>query len=524
MLIFTIFKFMFICALIVIYNLTSSEYIKNLFITCIKNNNIVLVKLMQWLSEKPQIIPRNIILLFDELKEDYPIHNFEYTLQLLKKYDVKYDSIEKIPIASGSIAQVYKGKKDGQDVAIKVSHPNLTANREEYKQILNGIMYLVNFIFKYFLNKNNYDTDYSIDKIFDLSAFYNGIYDQLDLRLESQNAKKFSDIFKKNKDIIIPEVLYESSEVIIYSYEESENFKEKIQSLKIDKATHLFSLLRVFIIKSIVNGGVYHGDMHISNWGIRDNSIVVYDFGYICEFNPECYVKFIKTSGVNDFLTLLYITLEKTKNQLNKFKNNNKIKLNDFVSDIFSSEIDLKRIFDMCTEICYTYNLNIDNAMLNILQVELVVNDIFFGYFAKKDIMYSDILNHYIKNHKDDIINKVLLETIVYNENTHNIKEDLVSILRDVYKIDDNKIATFLPSFMSIINILRINGIRDTNIIDFMRVIEDDEEKYSSKLLNIMNKFNNNFVNLIQAQIYVSEHINEPIDKLFEELCNVKSQ
>lgn len=39
-----------------------------------------------------------------------------------------FDDFDERPIASGSIAQVYKARLDGHDVAVKVRHPNVVEN------------------------------------------------------------------------------------------------------------------------------------------------------------------------------------------------------------------------------------------------------------------------------------------------------------------------------------------------------------------------------------------------------------
>jgi predicted unusual protein kinase regulating ubiquinone biosynthesis (AarF/ABC1/UbiB family) len=49
--------------------------------------------------------------------------------QVKKEFGVSvyemFDDFDETPIASGSIAQVYKARLEGKDVAVKVRHPNV---------------------------------------------------------------------------------------------------------------------------------------------------------------------------------------------------------------------------------------------------------------------------------------------------------------------------------------------------------------------------------------------------------------
>jgi predicted unusual protein kinase regulating ubiquinone biosynthesis (AarF/ABC1/UbiB family) len=51
-----------------------------------------------------------------------------------------FDDFNERPIASGSIAQVYKARLDGHDVAVKVRHPHVVENiRLDFKGKLKRI-------------------------------------------------------------------------------------------------------------------------------------------------------------------------------------------------------------------------------------------------------------------------------------------------------------------------------------------------------------------------------------------------
>jgi len=50
--------------------------------------------------------------------------------------DSVFEKIERIPVASGSIAQIYRGRLKGYDVAIKIQHPEIHLTLDLDLQIL----------------------------------------------------------------------------------------------------------------------------------------------------------------------------------------------------------------------------------------------------------------------------------------------------------------------------------------------------------------------------------------------------
>ena len=85
------------------------------------------------------------------------MHTIEETNELFKQSFNKelsevFDKFEEIPIASGSIGQVYKASIKGEDFVVKVRHPGVKEMIDKDLSILFGASELVSkipFIHKY---------------------------------------------------------------------------------------------------------------------------------------------------------------------------------------------------------------------------------------------------------------------------------------------------------------------------------------------------------------------------------------
>lgn len=373
---------------------------KNMFIKSVKSADLFTIKLLQWISEK-SFLPTRIINLLSTLKYNFPYHDIHHTKTILKRHKIlNIFSEELIPISSGSVAQIYKTKihNIANTVAVKILHPIKKNNILNY--IPNRLKKLINF-----------------------EEFITQINNQCNMKIEAENAIKLRNIFK-NSCIIIPEVYYATDDLIIYNYEYSIHYKNYFESKYITLADkiNIFSLVRTFIIKTIKEISLFHSDFHSYNWGVRDNKIVIYDFGYMSEMTWDSYRKLMTCCAFNDMYALIYYIISKC--DLNYIQNIDNIGLlikNIEVKIHNNEKINLKILWTIINHLIKTHNGLIDNNLLNILQIELMINDIYFTYLNKY-IEYSDVLLHYNTITNDQVINDIY--TSIIEKNNKNIKSN----------------------------------------------------------------------------------------------------
>ena len=248
----------------------------------------VAIKFCQWVIpklevmhlEKEDIHNNNKPLWLRKLEKFYENcenHSLEYTLNTYKKIyktDLQkdYDIID--IIGSGSIGQVYllQSKKineysESQKYVMKILHPNVKNEIYYFRHYYNVIRKIP--IFKKILNENF---------PFNINGFIDSFEEQSNFINESNHLLKFQESYKKNKMIIIPRLIKCSSDIMIMSYEEGITFDELTYD---NYSKYKIALLLTSFTRNnqeIINFN--HGDLHKGNWKVRDNKIVIYDFGF----------------------------------------------------------------------------------------------------------------------------------------------------------------------------------------------------------------------------------------------------
>ncbi|EKX39370.1 hypothetical protein GUITHDRAFT_143567 [Guillardia theta CCMP2712] len=121
------------------------EYWLEMMVKTLEKAGCSFMKFGQWLSMRPDLFPPDVIRALSRLRNDgkmtrrdAPSHDFEYTRKAIEEsfgrtIEELFDEFDKVPVASGTIAQVHKGVlkpefalEGGQrEVAVKVRHPQV---------------------------------------------------------------------------------------------------------------------------------------------------------------------------------------------------------------------------------------------------------------------------------------------------------------------------------------------------------------------------------------------------------------
>jgi hypothetical protein len=110
----------------------------------------------QWAATRPDIFPREMCEVMASLHAGVPAHEWAYTEDVLRSafngatLEEVFAEIEKVPLGSGSIAQVYKARfasdPPGSYVAIKVRHPRVEERLLLDFELLNAFASAVDLI------------------------------------------------------------------------------------------------------------------------------------------------------------------------------------------------------------------------------------------------------------------------------------------------------------------------------------------------------------------------------------------
>lgn len=394
------------------------------------------IKFGQMLSRRRDLISENLAFELSKLEDSVTPVSFETIIAPIKDIiskDIK--SINKNPLASASIAQVYKAKlNDEREIVIKIKRPSVD---DILKSDIMLLSFLGNFLHKHFEEIRYINLPVLIEE------FTRIIYKELDFRNEFANMVKMKKTFEDTDFIKIPEVVPElvSENFIAMEMIDAVKItnKEIVSNLPVDVKALLINSFKAFVEK-VINNGVYHGDLHPGNIAVtQDGKLVLYDFGNI---------GFLSTKMRNVIKKLFFSVINKDYEEFVKILLESGIVREDIdisiverdLMDAFEKRLELSLgAFDMSGLIKDIVDISRKNSI--ILPPELV------GFFRTL-ILLETIGKEYVE---DFSLNNLILDIV---KDTDKTKEFFKDSLRDIKEIKN--IISSIPYRVD--KILKKNG------------------------------------------------------------------
>lgn len=218
------------------------------------------------------MFPEALCIALSQLQANAPVHSFSYTQsEVLREFgqtiDTMFDSFEEYPIASGSIAQVYRAIYNKQKVAVKVRHPNVEMQIKMDFDIMNAIIVCVeNFFGLDWLNLSE-----------SMIQFSHTIASQTDLEVESYHLHLFEENFRGWKVFNFPKPILTRKSIIIESFLPGDHVSSLIDLVKqrssdgkyplqlLDAAHFIVTRGEDLYLKMLIQDNLMHADMHPGN-------------------------------------------------------------------------------------------------------------------------------------------------------------------------------------------------------------------------------------------------------------------
>jgi ubiquinone biosynthesis protein len=250
------------------------------------------VKFGQILSNRPDLLPLDLITQFEKLQDSVPPLSGEVAKKVVEKELKK--SVEELfawfdpePFASASMAQVHKATlKTGERVAIKIQRPGITeVIIEDIK-----VMYTVAEILH-----RRVPSVRSFDPVGLVKNFEESILKELDFIHESVNAQRFYNNFSGNDEnsrfIHAPKVYREYTTSKVLCLEFISGFKiSKLDQIDADHHSRelIAKKLAISYLRQVFEHGFFHADPHPGNVLILKTGEICYlDFGMMGSILPK---------------------------------------------------------------------------------------------------------------------------------------------------------------------------------------------------------------------------------------------
>lgn len=298
------------------------------------------IKWGQWAATRPDLFPGDMCSELAELQSKAPEHSFEYTRRAIenafgRRISDIFESFEAMPVASGSIAQVYRAslkfRYPGQkvkpiEVAVKVRHPGVSESIRRDFVIINAAARISNFIPA--LKWLRLDESVQQFSVFMMS--------QVDLAREAAHLNRFIYNFRSWRNVSFPKPVYPlvHPAVLVETFEQGESVahfvdelegRNRVKAALADIGTH--ALLKMMLVDNFI-----HADMHPGNILVRvaqnkspqkrlmksKPHVVFLDVGMTAELSKSDRVsllEFFKAVAVRDGRTAAECTLQLSKQQ-----------------------------------------------------------------------------------------------------------------------------------------------------------------------------------------------------------------
>ncbi|KAG5484979.1 hypothetical protein LSCM1_07058 [Leishmania martiniquensis] len=238
------------------------------------------IKLGQWMATRPDFFPDQMCKTLEKLYDNTDPHKWSHTERLLRRVltsgsckgnnALRYIlEIEKVPIKSGSIAQIHRAKlresidgiPAGTELALKVTHPHI---REQVSADLAAMRLFVSIGNRIIPGLRYFNLDASINEFSSL------IRSQLNLLVEGDNLMQFKYNFRRVNGVIFPTPLLSLSteDVLFETFEEGEPLQDVAYSEELkgvaELGCHMF-------FKMLFEDNFVHSDLHPGNILLRTN-------------------------------------------------------------------------------------------------------------------------------------------------------------------------------------------------------------------------------------------------------------
>lgn len=324
------------------------------------------IKLGQIMSTRPDLLPHDVIHELEKLQDSvaaFPLNEVRRVIEseLGDKLENIFKEFKEKPIAAASIGQVHRAKLlSGKDVVVKVQRPNIEKNIELDLGILKDLASFVD-------NRTRLGKLYSFSQMAD--EFETTLKNELDFRLEGENAETFKVNFRNDDFVIVPDISWIHTTRRVLTMEEIKGISlKKIEDLDqagLDK-TIIARKLASSILYQILRDGFFHGDPHPGNiMVLEDNIIAFLDLGMVGKLNPHRKNQFLKmlmgiTLKDSKLIVQAIVELDAMSEIINMRKLEKDIdRLRDQVLSVPLSEIKIGEVFNEVFDLAFSYNIMI---------------------------------------------------------------------------------------------------------------------------------------------------------------------
>ncbi len=248
-----------------------------------KKNGATWTKFGQFLSARPDLLPKEYIKALEPLQNSTPEVEFEKLTPVLESelgldWRTQFEWIEEQPVATASIGQVHKAKlKDGREVAIKIQLPQV---RKLFRQDV--------ILFRT-LTKLLEGRVPHVDIVPIINHLLAAVAEELDFTIEAKNIVEINQ-HKHIDRIRLPQLVpeYSTTRVVCTEWISGQRLIPYLNAQDEAGKKDILNLIQNSFMQQITQFGIFQNDPHPGNFLVdADKNLYVLDFGTVGRLSQE---------------------------------------------------------------------------------------------------------------------------------------------------------------------------------------------------------------------------------------------
>ncbi len=341
------------------------------------------VKSAQVLSNRPDLLPEELIFEFQKLQSQVRPFPYEEVKQIIEEElgqsinDVFREFNEK-PIGSASIGQVHKAVlHDGREVVIKVRRPNVDTIIKTDISIMKEVV----------RRGNNYFEKQGIINAMDVvEALEKTMSKELDYTNEARNIEQFRHFYRKYDYFYAPKVFRELStrKIMIMEYVDACKITDTSQLIawglnpeKIAEKGMQLYMMQIF------EYGFFHADPHPGNVLIRqDGTICLIDFGMMGKLTKRdksafagIFISMAREDARSMAMYFRQLTIEDNIQDMRTLENDLSELIDDF-AHLDVAESNMAELAERLQKVIYENRMRVPGAIFLILRALAILEGI----------------------------------------------------------------------------------------------------------------------------------------------------
>lgn len=341
------------------------------------------IKLAQILSNRPDIIPEELVKEFEKLQDRVPPFPFAKAKAIIEKETGKrlediFEEFNEVPMASASIGQVHRAKlRTGEDVVVKVQRPDV---KDIIEQDLSIIKEGVRRMDRYLKKQGVLNAEEVV------TVFERAISKELDYRNEARNIERFRTTYRHRTDFYVPKPYreYSTDRVLIMEFIKGCKITDvkQLREWGISPARIVEKGMDIYL-SQIFEYGFFHGDPHPGNVLVNEEGrIILLDFGMVGQL-----MKKDKYAFAGIFIAMSKHDAREMAAQMKKLAVEDNITdmrqfvydLNDMIEDYAYLEVgesSIQDVIERLQKIMYTYKITVPGGVFIIFRAFAILEGI----------------------------------------------------------------------------------------------------------------------------------------------------